>query len=128
MKILNEMAKPSVSVWWYINDQFAGIEVDVDIGDITSVGGRFINAAVDHWDLWSDIQKEYNIPSYIEYDYYPRGRVIFDALIHKYKVIGDACCVNNVGFQDAIKFYYKLPSTTLFDTDDHYTCKDCINS
>lgn len=107
-----------LAVFWYIDGQFFGIE-DTLKGDSVAQYGDYLQVDVDHFAEWPFIRSVYNLPE-VEYDYYPRGRVMFNSKIHKFVVVGSKEIVEDPKVQDEVKDYYGLPSTTIFQGDEHY--------
>ena len=108
-----------LAVFWVTPDGVVG-ECDTLKGSNSEQFGRYIQLDIDHFQIWSQYQ---NQGMYVdtEYDYYPRGRVLFDTRIHKFIVVGDKQFVGNANLQSIIRKEYGLPITTVFETDEHYT-------
>lgn len=104
-----------LSVFWYVNGQFVGDE-DVLNGDSTVQYGDYLQVDSDHFTSWDKYDKEG-----VEYDYYPRGRVMFNSKIHKFVVVADKKIVDDPEVREKLLDYYGLPRFTIFETDEHYT-------
>lgn len=104
-----------LSVFWYVNGEFIGPE-DTLKGDSIVSYGDFLQVDKDHFTEW---------PTYgdssVEYDYYPRGRVMFNSKIHKFVVVADPKIIDNPAIREKLREFYGLPVTTIFESDDHYT-------
>ena len=119
MRIYASSNSNLLSVFWYINGDFYGVD-DTLRGDLVATYGDFMQLDVDHFSIWDDIRKRAGLRSNVEYDEYPRGRILFNTKLHKFTVIGTASMTLNKDMQDKIRECYGLPSTTIFETDEHY--------
>ena len=123
-RIVAGSAEPELAVFWYVPDR------DLFIGDRGALSdgvyfGDFGQLNYDHFDRWETWKNEYRLPD-VEYDYYPRGRVMFNAKIHKYVVICDPCIANDVDLRKSLCYEYGLdPRKVVWDTDEHYECNKC---
>lgn len=105
-----------LSVFWYDGNNFIGPEATLQSDEVEAYG-PFLQLPVDHFQIWYRYNKE------LEYDYYPRGRVIFNSKLHKFIVIGDKKLCENEEVKAKIRKHYGLPVTTIFETDEHYQSK-----
>lgn len=104
-----------LAVFWYVDGKFVGKE-DIFDGDSVCQYGDYIQVDLDHFNIWP----AYSPSKHIEYDYYPRGRVMFNAKIHKFVVVADPKIVNSRDIRDKLLDFYGLPNTTIFESDEHY--------
>lgn len=104
-----------LAVFWYVNGEFIGPE-DTLRGDSVVAYGDNLQIDKDHFLEWD----KYGDPL-LEYDYYPRGRVLFNSKIHKFIVVADPKICNNASIREQLIDYYGLPISTIFETDEHYT-------
>ena len=107
-----------LAVFWYINGEFYGYE-DTLKGDSVEQFGDFLQIDLDHFTEWPILRNLYNLPK-VEYDEYPRGRIMFDIKIHKFIVVGSKAIVEDSEVQRKVLDYYGLPNTTIFEWDEHY--------
>lgn len=106
-----------LAIWWLDGDRFIGPVEELD-GPRAVQYGDYIQLDADHFEEWP----RYAPPRLrgLEYDVLPRGRVMFNAKIRKFVVVGPAGLVGEPGFQSAIRSEYGLPQTTVFESDEHY--------
>ena len=105
-----------VGAFYFIGNKI--VSNDIDVRDADEYGG-FKNYS-SHWDLWRAFLKEYPEYSSLDYDYFPRGRVIFDKEKYKYILYIDPK-LNAPEYLDKIKAQYRLSSGSfLFGDDEHY--------
>lgn len=113
-----------LGVFWYIDGKIVGTSeklLDVDKSIL------IWNPSEDHFYAWDVIKKYLKLPDHVEYDYYPRGRVNYNSKIGRFQVIGYVGFLNNPALKAAIRAYYGLPLSTVFDTDDHYNYPGIFN-
>ena len=106
-----------LAVFWYIDGQFVGAEGTLKDGILY---GDYLQLDDDHFEIWD----KFNSDKSIEYDYYPRGRIMFNTKIHKFVVVGDCKIVNSYKVKKMLLQYYGLPESTIFEYDEHYQ-SDC---
>jgi hypothetical protein len=108
-----------LAVFWYVNGDFIGQE-DTLRGSSVQQFGDYSQIDADHFFIWDDY-KNLNPSAYDkDYDYFPRGRVIFDNRLHKFKVVADRKITDNPSIRSELLSHYGLPITTIFEFDEHY--------
>lgn len=107
-----------LAVFWYIDGEFFGIE-DTLQGDSVIQYGDYLQLDADHFAEWPFLRSVYNLPE-VDYTYYPRGRILFNIKIHKFIVVGSKEIVEDLQVQRKLLDYYGLPSSTIFEGDEHY--------
>lgn len=66
-----------------------------------------------------------NVSKKVEFDYYPRGRVIYDVKENEFKIFIDKC-INSWEIIDEIINEFKINSKVIiYDNDEHYVCHKC---
>lgn len=107
-----------LSVFWYDGKSFYGPEGTLKDSNVEDYGG-ILQLPYDHFIIWPEYRSLMTDKD-VEYDYFPRGRVMYDAKIRKFKVIADPQIIGSESRRRKLKSFYGLPSTTIFDTDVHY--------
>ena len=107
-----------LAVFWYVDGQFLGHE-DTLKGDSVEQFGDYLQLDLDHFAEWPIIRMLYNLPA-VDYNYYPRGRILFNTKLHKFIVVGSKEIVDDPEVRSKLREYYGLPSTTIFQGDEHY--------
>ena len=80
--------------------------------------GIFLNFPYSHYDIWNDnYEQKYGV----EYDYYPRGRVVYRKSDNTYIIYYDKCMEQYV---DIVKNKY-LGEKIEIGYDEHYQCHIC---
>ena len=79
--------------------------------------GDFLNFPESHMDIW---EKYYKNKYKVDFDYYPRGRVVYNTKEDCYYIYHDKCIKD---LEEILKYYqntnYKIC------TDFHYQCHNC---
>lgn len=116
-----------------ISGSFVGIFYVIDItlfcekteiSNAEKYGANLTHEGSHDW-FWNKYLKKLDISKKVEFDYYPRGRVIYDIKGNKFKIFIDKC-INNSKLIDEIKNEFKLNSSVIiYDNDEHYVCHKC---
>lgn len=108
-----------IAVFWYMKDSCYGDEATIDSKNAVAYGD-YIQLNSDHFVIWDKYRKSMGLPSSIDYDRIPRGRILFHIPTHHYIVIGSKAIVQNEDAKHRILQWYGLPSNTEFRWDEHY--------
>lgn len=140
MKILKNITAsttlPKQGIFWVIDGNLIAFADTIDPSDFVEFG------AMNHRDTWRHIRSEYKVQGKeVEYDYFPRGRVIVcptfdeDNHINGYDcgIYADACIIDEPDVREQIENEFDLyhPSGKVsylgdYSTDNtHYTCHAC---
>ncbi len=92
--------------------------------------GSFTGHAVGHPSFWHFLQRNGAVPSDVEYDEVPRGRVGFQTEEQKFYVFADPCILKDTQIIDRIERELNLPSadTAPPKLDSHYRCPGCMKT
>ena len=88
--IIKKLRESRVGAFYFIGNKIISNSVPLKDGDTY---GDFTNYS-SHWDLWKSLVREYPEYKYFDYDYYPRGRVVFDRKRWKYILYIDLTFLN----------------------------------
>lgn len=105
-----------LAVFWYLDGKFYGRCGERKQG-VVDDSGRYLTLPYKHYEIWDRCRPSECILEFYEA---PRGVVIFDTLIHKFKVFTSSGLCDDERFRDQIKQQYGLPPTTLFKGDEHF--------
>lgn len=113
-RILNES---KVGAFFIVNGSILSNEVNVRDGEEY---GDYVNYS-SHWDLWKAAQKYYPELKHIEYDTFPRGRVVFNKKTRKYIIYLDPKLNNEIDIDLIIdRFDLSSGAYIIDDKDEHY--------
>jgi hypothetical protein len=88
--------------------------------------GEFRNHPRSHFDHWTDLQRAGTVPSDMEYDEPPRGRVVYDPAHERFLLYADRCILRNKAALKRIMTALFLPmGRTTTSSDLHYRCARC---
>lgn len=80
--------------------------------------GKFINYPHSHFDIWNDnYEQKYGV----EFDYYPRGRVVYRSSDDTFLIYYDKCMEPHL---ESVTSMYAGRSI-ITDYDEHYQCHMC---
>lgn len=139
MKILKENANyPYEGYFWIIDDSVVGITSEVPHYDYKyNLNGKT------HKNTWVNIAQDYLVDGkVVEWDYFPRGRIMVDPNYDSEgKFMDYSCmvfldkCINNDKCKQLIIDYYNLSLPTIHNITwtmlseragiDHYSCHNC---
>lgn len=123
-RVVASSREPQLAVFWYIP------ESNTFIGDRghTSEGiysGNFCQLDYNHSQRWDTWKKAYRLPN-VQYDHYPRGRIIFNSKTGKYIVVCDPCIADREKVKRSLCYEYGLDrSKVTWETDEDYDCNEC---
>ena len=111
-----------VAVFWLFRSRLVLDGTDLDKAE---PWGEYLNAP-SHEDVWARHQRERLVPLNVEYDYPPRGRVVFDSVRQRFYLYGDKCILDIPELVGEIVRRLNLPPSTQVGPDDHYRCPRCL--
>jgi len=80
--------------------------------------GDFLNYPISHDKVW---REQYQEKYYVDFDYYPRGRIVYNKAKQHYILYYDGCVENEVREMQS-RF---LANTCQISRDEHYQCHKC---
>lgn len=105
-----------LAVFWYIDGKFYGPDRERKSG-VSDDSGRFLILPCLHSEIWDEYRP---VGCTLAYDKVPRGKVVFDTCIHKFKVFTSEELRNNEEFKARVIREYGLPVFSIFVADEHY--------
>lgn len=125
-RIKNESRTTEVGIFWLINNElyFDG----TPIREAESYGDFLVHTE-DHFNYWEDHLSSKNSPIYLlaknkDYDYYPRGRVVYSIKDDKYYVYVDKC-IKEDKIKEIVKLMHFPKDKVKILNDHHYQCSVC---
>jgi hypothetical protein len=111
---------PNIGIFWVIlkNGTFSIFDGSMYPIEFGMNYGQFIIAKEDHYQTWELFKRKSIIPEHLEYDDLPRGRILFDTELKKYKVLTGKWIIPAI--KSSIINAYHLPIDSIWDTDFHY--------
>jgi hypothetical protein len=114
-------ALPQIGIFWlqYRDGEFSvfhKISYPVECG---SEYGDFIVADNSHYETWEALKKDGVVPQNSEYVHIPRGRVLYNRVLKRYKVFTGKWVTPAI--KKAIADAFDLPNRgVIWDMDEHY--------
>jgi hypothetical protein len=114
---------PKVGIFWEVNGNL--ILTGVPLAKAEAYG-RFLNFPGSHEVTWCTYQQAGAVPTEVEYDEPPRGRVLYDSVLEKFLMYADRCILRNQAMLQQIRRELRLPADTTVGPDGHYRCAKCL--
>lgn len=118
---LKESRVPEVGIF-YVIDGTVYAQSD-QIRDLKASQGNY-DSDGSHYEFWKSMR--FLMPEMydIDYDYYPRGRIVYKSEEDKFYIYLDKCITDEE--RDSIIDEFNLPrSKVKFEYDEHYQCHEC---
>ena len=115
------MIQPKVGIFFLINGAFLFDLVLLDQGELYGDTIGFSG----HYDFWERIVPQNTTERLFkshDYDYFPRGRVVYFQKIKRFKLYADSC-MKHADIEKVVATF-ELP-TYQIARDEHYQCASC---
>lgn len=110
---------PDVGIFFYVKGKVLADLVDIEHSELY---GDFRIGSNSHYNVWHE--KYYKIYKR-EYDYFPRGRIVYKYKEDEYILYADRC-IDETGIKEILKtFDIEGHQVKVDRTDTHYVCKGC---
>ena len=111
-----------VGIFWVVRSMV--VARCQDIISVPPVNG-LMTIEADHFTSWDAYNMVLN--THCEYDYYPRGRVVFNTQDEKFIIYIDRCA-NNQRIIGKLQKYFKLQDDTyvIDESDESLKCHNCF--
>ncbi len=111
--------RPKVGIFWYHNKKVLGDFFELAGAEVY---GNVVGPHSNHYDFWAKIQAENLDLSSEEYEFTPRGRVLFDLIEGTFVIISSAAIIANKSALKSICRHCNIPDNFLvtLKTDQHY--------
>jgi hypothetical protein len=115
--------EPKVGIFWLFKGKL--IIDSTPLSDAEPYGDS-LGHAIGHIDHWAVLQKRAAVPSEVEYEEPPRGRVVYDKREARFHLLADRCILAHKDLIEKIKHELNLPENTKLGTDLQYRCPKCL--
>jgi hypothetical protein len=126
MKRQQSKIVPQVGIFWLVDGKPL-----IDITPLREAEdyGDFKTHPRSHLEAWSLFQERGIAPPDIEYEEFPRGRVMFNTKTGWFALLADRCILGDKRIVSQIMSAMHLPIENVDeDTDSHYRCLVCLRS
>ena len=111
---------PMVGIFWLFNHRLV---IDSTPLSEAEPYGECLTHGRGHLRIWTMLQKSGQVPLDLDYEWLPRGRVLFDRRRDRFVLLADRCILNRGALVKQIMASMHLPpDKTDVDTDAHYRC------
>jgi hypothetical protein len=116
--------EPSVGIFWLLDGKLI---IDATPLSKAEPYGNALGHTTSHIDFWTRLQRTGAVPTEIEYEEPPRGRVVFDRQEQRFHLMADKCILGQRDVVGRIMAAMNLPSgKTTEGRDEHYRCHQCL--
>jgi hypothetical protein len=113
-----------VGIFWLLAD--GSLLVDSSTLAAAEKYGDCLTHSRSHIDVWAEFQSSGRVAADVEYEEYPRGRVIFDKSEDRYVILADHCILRSKDLIRKISSSMNLTGTSTETSPDlHYRCSRC---
>ena len=103
------------ALFFYVNGEFLFHGCSLNKGELY---GDFVNYPYSHYGIW---EKNYKQKYHVDFDYYPRGRVVYRKTDNSYLIYYDKCMEPFI--EKVIEKY--AGKNIVVGYDEHYQCHFC---
>jgi hypothetical protein len=123
---LTHQKQQMVGIFWLIEDRLV---LDTTLLSEAEPYGDCLTHGKSHIDFWTEQQALGTVPHDIEYEEYPRGRVVYNVKTERFTLYADRCILARKSLVGEMKKTMHLPTAqTDVMTDGplgHYRCYRC---
>lgn len=105
----------NIGVFYFIGNKIISHHISLQNGE--KYGENITFSA--HWDLWQRFVKDYPEYDFLDYDYFPRGRVVYNLNKEQYILYIDHK-IRSQEYIDKIKSVFGFNDNFVFGEDEHY--------
>lgn len=117
-------AEPHLALFWLTD---AGLVFDqTPLSQAERYSATHLIHPGDHIHVWARLQREGKVPTDVEYEQPPRGRVVYETATKMFVVLADRCILSRPELVTEIRQALHLPPHTRTETDAHYRCFSCL--
>ena len=108
-----------VGIFWIYKNKIIGKNYSLSEAEKY---GNFLSPILGHYDYWEQIQKEFSELYCEEYEYIPRGRIVYDTTKDHFVLLSSKKIIKNKSILKAIKSFFFIPKEAKFvaKSDLHY--------
>lgn len=111
----------NIGVFYFIGNKIISHHTSLQDGE--KYGDNITFSA--HWELWERFVKDYPEYKFLDYDYFPRGRVVYNITAQKYILYLDHK-TRGQEYIDKLKSVFGFDDNFIFGEDEHYQSQQPI--
>ena len=116
-------SEPHVGIFWLFDGTLIIDSTPVSRAEPYADSLGHSTGHIDHWAL---LQRKGAVPTGVEYEEAPRGRVVFDRREDQFYLLADKCILHRPEVVQRIMESLHLPMGTKLGADAHYRCFACL--
>ena len=111
-----------VGIFWVVNG-----EMLIDSTPLSEAEpyGDYLTHPRGHAEVWEQYQQTGAVPSDMEYEESPRGRVMYNTKTRRFTLLADGCILKDKILVRKIMQALHLSRNTELGADSHYRCSSC---
>lgn len=124
-KASRRMPELRVGISWMVS---GSLLIDSTLLSAAETYGDFLTHPRSHIDVWEQWRLGGKVPGELEYEEFPRGRVMYNAKTDRFTLLADKCILKDKRMVRKIVSELNLPTKiTDKSTDAHYRCSACLS-
>jgi hypothetical protein len=117
--------EPHVGIFWVVRGNLLMDSTPLSAGEFH---GDHLTHPRGHAEVWEQFQRKGLVFPEVEYEEFPRGRMMFDTRTRRFLLLADRCILRDKNIVSKTMSELKLPRSTEMGTDEHYRCSVCLRS
>ena len=121
-KASSKTPEPRVGIFWVVNGKSL---IDSTPLSEAEPYGDYLTHPRGHAEVWEQYQQTGAVPSDMEYEESPRGRVMYNTKTRRFTLLADHCILKDKILVRKIMQALHLSQNTQLGADSHYRCSSC---
>ena len=121
-KASSKTPEPRVGIFWVVNGKSL---IDSTPLSEAEPYGDYLTHPRGHAEVWEQYQQTGAVPSDMEYEESPRGRVMYNTKTRRFTLLADGCILKDKILVRKIMQALHLSRNTELGADSHYRCSSC---
>jgi hypothetical protein len=116
--------EPRVGIFWLVDGKT--LIDSTSLNEAESYGDHLTHPR-SHYEVLTLFQQGGTVPADVEYEEFPRGRVMYNAKTRRFMFLADRCILPDKSVVRRIMSQMDLPKGAARDTDSQYRCSACLH-
>ena len=110
---------PTIGLFFYVKGKLLAYKVILEKAEVY---GDFLTCPVSHDAVW---RKRIGTKFPVDFDYFPRGRVVYNTREEKYVIYIDKCLDTTEHIAKIVEAFGLADHEYVVEFDEHYQCHKC---
>lgn len=110
---------PTIGLFFYVKGKLLAYKAAPEESEVY---GDFLTCSVSHDEVW---RERTGLKTPYDFDYFPRGRVVYNIRDDKYVVYIDKCLDEPVYINKIVEAFGLKNNVCVIGFDEHYQCHRC---